>query len=243
MKVIIMTDDQYESGKESIDQLLGEELVTEMISKNEGEYCVLYQNEQNSMIHRHGGLEVGKAYGKFNFVSGVALPTYDGDIKPNTETFKEVAHKLKKAYSELLRHINPDRILFTADYEWTPSKSTHNSNWKADIKKVDAKTHNILDYDFELKFHWYYLEELHRTQIYALMLSYFLQIDPEKKTVKKMFVDDQNPVTVTFGTDVFEPRNAMERDIIAQPLKDDEWATGQSQITLFEQFKEDKQEE
>ncbi|MBC8589352.1 putative metallopeptidase [Paratissierella segnis] len=136
--------------------------------------------------------------------------------------YRPIAEKLVKRFEEL-EHIRPRLILFLEDMEWEEPKSDKpKKHWIARISKSNKQFAEISGYKYILETRNYYIGEMQREQIIALLYHELRHID-QFGDLQPHDTEDWSNMLATLGTDwattQSKIQNILEDDVIWRELE------------------------
>lgn len=236
MKFLVeMEQELFESMQEKIEH---DECKVETVI--DGQYTLVTNDKGVEGLRSTSRVTKGYIDEKHNMLNAVYFPTGKDEIsKEGHETYEDIMWALCDQYVGMLGHLNPKKIAIIEDHHWELKEaSNHNTSWKGQTKKANG-VYALLGYDYVITLRRFYTAGMHRTQIKLLLMALMSLIDKNLGNVKNIRIDDENVFVMTFGSDCFSPSNPV-RDVIEDPLSEEEWAKYESQMNLWTTYAENK---
>lgn len=114
--------------------------------------------------------------------------------------YRPIAEKLVEKYSEI-KHVRPKNILFIENMEWKkPNSLKPKSYWQARISMATKQFEAMTGYDYILETRNYFIEQMSREQIVALIYHELRHID-QYGDLQPHDVEDWDNMVATLGKD------------------------------------------
>lgn len=114
--------------------------------------------------------------------------------------YRPIAEKLVEKFEEL-KHVPVKKILFIEDMEWEkPDSLKPKKHWMARIKKATKELNAMTGYEYILETRNYFIEQMSREQVVALIYHELRHIDHWGDLVPHN-IEDWSNMVATLGTD------------------------------------------